>query len=237
MSVLELNQYVQEQIVDNPFLELEYPEAIWNKDAVNSKTFSREVDHDWWLNSSHFTEKSLEQILREQLEWMHLDKKTFDLCSFIIGNLDDRGYLEITKELLAQYKQITLEKIKEALQIVQSLEPSGIAASSLEECLLIQLDHQKEQNELVRKLVSHDLQDIAKGKMVQLAKRYQVEVADIRQIGDLDYALQGKLLRVLQENEFRRVGGNEMIRTNARVVTATKISRHYEKEKRIFVHS
>lgn len=181
MSVLELNQYVQEQIVDNPFLELEYPEAMWNKDDVNSKTFSREVDHDWWLNSSHFTEKSLEQILHEQLEWMHLDKKTFDLCSFIIGNLDDRGYLEVTKELLAQYKQITLEKIKEALQIVQSLEPSGIAASSLEECLLIQLDHQKEQNELVRKLVSHDLQDIAKGKMVQLAKRYQVEVADIRQ--------------------------------------------------------
>lgn len=41
------------------------------------------------------------------------------------------------------------------------------------------------------------------------------------EIGDLDYALQGKLLRVLQENEFRRVGGNEMIRTNARVVTAT----------------
>ncbi|WP_307555822.1 sigma 54-interacting transcriptional regulator [Paenibacillus sp. V4I5] len=37
----------------------------------------------------------------------------------------------------------------------------------------------------------------------------------MRQIGDLDYALQGKLLRVLQENEFRRVGGNEMIRTNA----------------------
>jgi PAS domain S-box-containing protein len=41
------------------------------------------------------------------------------------------------------------------------------------------------------------------------------------EIGDLDYALQGKLLRVLQENEFRRVGGNEIIRTNARVIAAT----------------
>jgi PAS domain S-box-containing protein len=41
------------------------------------------------------------------------------------------------------------------------------------------------------------------------------------EIGDLDYALQGKLLRALQENEFRRVGGNEMIRTNARVIAAT----------------
>lgn len=41
------------------------------------------------------------------------------------------------------------------------------------------------------------------------------------EIGDLDYTLQGKLLRVLQENEFRRVGGNEVIQTNARVITAT----------------
>lgn len=41
------------------------------------------------------------------------------------------------------------------------------------------------------------------------------------EIGDLDYSMQGKLLRVLQENEFRRVGGNEVIRTNVRVIAAT----------------
>jgi PAS domain S-box-containing protein len=41
------------------------------------------------------------------------------------------------------------------------------------------------------------------------------------EIGDLDYSLQGKLLRVLQEREFRRVGGNKIIQTNARVITAT----------------
>jgi PAS domain S-box-containing protein len=41
------------------------------------------------------------------------------------------------------------------------------------------------------------------------------------EIGDLDYSLQGKLLRVLQEREFRRVGGNKIIKTNARVITAT----------------
>lgn len=41
------------------------------------------------------------------------------------------------------------------------------------------------------------------------------------EIGDLDYSMQGKLLRVLQENEFRRVGGNETIRVNVRVIAAT----------------
>ena len=99
-------------------------------------------------------ETSFTDSLLEQIEFQNLPKKTKALCSYIIGNLDDAGYLagevqQMTEDLNIKLGlDISETQMYEALLIVQSLEPAGVGARDLGECLIIQLQR-KEESELV----------------------------------------------------------------------------------------
>lgn len=184
MSSLDLNAFILEQTADNPFVEL-------NSDHYKARTrqISGSVStaqSDWWLNRSYDSEVSLEMTLLEQLNFLQLDRLVYRLCILVIGSLDENGYLIQQKEWIADSTGVTLEQVDHAVLIIQSLEPKGIAASSLEECLLLQMDHQAEAGSLatgslIRDLIQNDLADIAAGKIQQLAKKYGVDTACIQQ--------------------------------------------------------
>jgi RNA polymerase sigma-54 factor len=182
MSSFDLNQYVLEQAADNPVID-------FHMDKRKTKLSSRIANSrssDWWLNDHHSPERTLEEVILEQIHYLLLDKMTLDLCKLIIGSLDERGYfLKQQQDWVAAYTRVSSEQVRTAIQVIQSLEPAGLAASSLEECLLIQLDHQNEDNPLLRNLITHDLPDIAKGKIQQLSKKYTVETSDIQKAIDL----------------------------------------------------
>ena len=104
---------------------------------------------------SNLTEEtSFTDSLLEQIEYQNLPKITRALCEYIIGNLDESGYLaqevsQMTEDLnIKMGLEITETQMYEALLIVQSLDPAGVGARDLGECLIIQLQR-KEESELV----------------------------------------------------------------------------------------
>lgn len=104
---------------------------------------------------SNLTEEtSFTDSLLEQIEYQNLPKITRALCEYIIGNLDESGYLmqevaQMTEDLnIKMGLQITETQMYEALLVVQSLDPAGVGARDLGECLLIQLQR-KDECELV----------------------------------------------------------------------------------------
>lgn len=98
-------------------------------------------------------EESFQELLIQQLGYRKLDDRKYKIGTYIIGNLDESGYLSrpisgIMDDLLfTQNIDVTEEEVIEVLHIIQDFDPSGIGARNLQECLLIQLHRLEEDNE------------------------------------------------------------------------------------------
>ncbi len=182
MSYLDLNRFLLEQAEDNPFLEYTSKQWIPSQNPLQSSASMH--DNDWWLNVYQDSETSLEAALMEQIKYMDFDSVMLRICKFIIGNLDERGYLMYDAEGIARHLQVGVDQVRAAIKLIQGIEPIGLAASTLEECLLIQLDYEPGEHALARSLIEFDLKEIAKGKMQQLAKKYNVSISDIQNAKD-----------------------------------------------------
>lgn len=93
--------------------------------------------------------QSFHEYLEEQLGTMDLDARMVKYCRYIVGNLDDEGYLrrevsQLTDDIcMTTGEQVSETEMFEALDIVQHLEPAGVGARNLEECLMLQLQRKK----------------------------------------------------------------------------------------------
>jgi len=98
-------------------------------------------------------EESFQDILIQQLGYRNLDERKYKIGTYIIGNLDDSGYLSrpisgIMDDLLfTQNLDVTEDEVMEVLHFIQEFDPAGVGATNLQECLLIQLQRLKEEDE------------------------------------------------------------------------------------------
>ncbi len=216
LSALELTSYVDEQMLENPLLEVAEgsPE---NKEESETETevtpISDEVqpeqkwEFDW---QEYFQDRDERPVLRQErsdyvekqrvdpfitaaptlqeylLEQLHVQplKGALALCEYVVGNLDDNGYLTISIEDIAKEQNVTIDLAEEALTIVQGLDPLGIGARSLEECLRLQLplipDCPPEMNEFLKQL-----ENLAAGRLQKIAQTLKLSLNRIQELGDL----------------------------------------------------
>ena len=116
---------------------------------------------------------SLHDYLMGQLSLIDVPKHLIEACENIIYSIDKSGYLASPLEEIAQFleKPLLIEQIKEALKIVQSLEPPGVGARNLQECLVLQLDKRDTNYQLTKELLLNHLEDIEMKKYPLIAKR------------------------------------------------------------------
>ena len=122
---------------------------------------------------------SLTDYLDNQLSTLELTERQQLLVPYIVGNLREDGYLDRSLPLIAQDLLLkegidaSEQELAELLQIIQSLDPPGVGARTLQECLLLQL-HRMEQSEVVvnaEKIVSSYFDDFAYKRFARLTKR------------------------------------------------------------------
>jgi RNA polymerase sigma-54 factor len=89
----------------------------------------------------------------------------------IIGNLDDNGYLISGVEEIAQSEQLKLEDVEEALKVVQSLDPAGVGARDMRECLLLQIDARNGRGGVAWQIVSNHLKLLETRQYKEIAKQ------------------------------------------------------------------
>jgi RNA polymerase sigma-54 factor len=98
--------------------------------------------------------------------------------------IDERGFLTSSPEELSEAFQAPLPLIRECLDILQSLEPTGVASASIEECLLRQLDAAGSDDEVLRAIVTRHLADVARGKVGSVARALKVDASYVRRCID-----------------------------------------------------
>src|SRR5262249_13604525 len=114
---------------------------------------------------------SLPERLINELQAM-LSDPDMAIATYLVGNLNDNGYLQMTVEEVAHQIDVPVEAVERVLAILQSLEPIGIGARDLRECLLIQLRYLEGEGivcPVATKIVESHLQELAEHKFSKIA--------------------------------------------------------------------
>ncbi|MEP6715022.1 MAG: RNA polymerase factor sigma-54 [Terriglobia bacterium] len=113
---------------------------------------------------------TLPDYLRSQLSVVLIDDETRDAAELIIGNLDEDGYLTATLQEMAQQDGHTRELMATALKAVQSLDPAGVGARDLKECLLLQIESKNGKGGVAWQIVSNYMRLLETRQYRELAK-------------------------------------------------------------------
>lgn len=205
MSAYDLREYIEKEFEENPILEADF-NLIESKDNIDNTQLSKYLNdrYDENYNYQHNNEdevsvfnfisdkKSLKDYLYEQLGEIKSDIKINKVVSYMIESLDSRGYLENTLEEICSDLGIDEEKVQNALEILQSLEPCGIGARDLKECLLIQLKSKGILDEIIKEIVLKYLEYIADCKYNYIAKELKITPKEVQAYGDIIKSLEPK---------------------------------------------
>ncbi|MFC1631485.1 RNA polymerase factor sigma-54 [Candidatus Omnitrophota bacterium] len=202
LPLMELKRFMQERMIENPLLEetedyelkddLRADEIIENIiergqdlpeyfDGDNDNTsYSQEARKKQAFKETLLQyAPSLQEHLLRQLSLMSSGPGEYQIGQFIIGNLDENGYLHTNCDEIQEILNVSAGEIDQALKLIQSFDPSGVGAQNLKECLLIQLKQKNKANSLEAKIVNNFLTDLEKKKYDHLARAFKVSLATV----------------------------------------------------------
>src|SRR5437762_326358 len=125
-------------------------------------------------------QETLQQNLMTQLNQTVLNANDRKAAELIIGNIDDKGFLQSTPEEMALSSGIAKEDFEKMLALIQSFYPPGVGARDLRECLLIQLQRDEKENSLEYKIISEHMEDLGKRRFPEIARRMNTSVEEVQ---------------------------------------------------------
>ncbi|MEC1606918.1 RNA polymerase factor sigma-54 [Bacillus halotolerans] len=182
----ELAEYIDELSLENPLIErkeTDTPPLSYHK--TNKNRISRQ---EAGLQLSN-PQKTLQDVLKQQSLDMNLSNTEKKIFNYLIHSLDSNGYLEEDVEEAARRLSVSAEEAEAVLRKLQSLEPAGIGARSLQECILLQLQRLPNRNEQAELLVSEHFDVFAQKNWKALSKETGIPLHAIQDISDKIAAL------------------------------------------------
>ncbi|MDR0851477.1 MAG: RNA polymerase factor sigma-54 [Clostridiales Family XIII bacterium] len=127
-----------------------------------------------------------------QLEMAGLPENRLLIGRYIINSLDENGYLALRTEEIAAELGVEVHAVAETLHIVQSFDPPGVAAASLSECLLLQLESFGTVGDEIRMIIMKHLEDLAANRIGQIARAVKMDMGEVQKIADMIRTLEPK---------------------------------------------
>ncbi|HZK44579.1 MAG TPA: RNA polymerase factor sigma-54 [Syntrophomonadaceae bacterium] len=204
MSTLELAEHIQQEMEENPLLEEKEPEPEEIKEEKEEEVDTSEIEE--WLE--YFNDRDIGYTVKDtdesksflnyvaqmpnlyehlelQLRMTVCDRDQLRIGLYLIGNIDNHGYLCIDLSEVAEEFKTNLERVEGVLDIIQSFTPYGVASRSLTECLLLQLKHYGQETELAKIIIEEHLTDLAEKRLNKIASDLGITVQKVQEIGDL----------------------------------------------------
>ncbi|MDR4889592.1 RNA polymerase factor sigma-54 [Fredinandcohnia sp. QZ13] len=178
-SSLDLTKFLEEQTLENPLIDV--------KPSDFGRPKKMKVTKDTYINPIDYLSKketTLYEHLLTQISYMKLNNTKKQTVEYIIQLLDSNGYLYFPTEEIARDLNIDKESIENAIQIIQSLDPIGVGARSLQECLLLQLQVLQNRNRLAETIIQEHFERFAEKSWKEIAKDLNVKLFDIQQVFD-----------------------------------------------------
>lgn len=268
-------QKIKQELEENPALDSgkeetkdEFDEFNNTEDEYDNETIETEVNIDEYLSDDEIPEyrlsannysaddedkqvpyasgTSFNQYLKNQLNTFRLSEEEREIAEFIVGSLDESGYLRRSLEDLmddlafTQNVYTTEEKIEAVLRTVQDLDPAGVGARSLDECLIIQLGRKSPTKSIEHAILilEKSFDHFSKKHYKKLMAKFHISEEElknaIQEIENLNpkpggsYASNTKIVEhVVPDFTIRIVEGELELSLNGRNAPELKVSRDY----------
>jgi RNA polymerase sigma-54 factor len=265
VPMLELRNLVQQELQTNPTLEDESSEPTIEDKQAERDEFAEEFDRlakldeewrDYMAQSASYSgrssedeerrqfffdslvkEETLQQHLFEQVRSSYLNPTDRVTAELLIGNIDERGFLQAGPEEIAQNTGMEAADIERVLLTVQTFHPVGVGSRDLRECLLVQLRRIGKEGSLEWRIVERFLEDLGKRRFPEIARRLGTTVEQVQRaanfIGTLD-PKPGQIFTsdpnnyVLPDVTVERIGGDWQISLNGDQIPHLRISNTYK---------
>ena len=255
MSSCDLREYIDKEFTENPMLEGDFDTIQEDKnyqDKINYKEMIKYLEFDNYGSQNYssydsdkdvspfnfITEKeSLNEYLHEQVLECNEDEFIKTIVGYMIENLDGRGYLDIYLMDICRELDISEELAKEALELLQDLDPDGIGARDLKECLKIQLIKRGILEENLEEIIDKYLDLIAENKYSVIAKALKITPKEAQDYGDLIKGLEPKPSRgfytgeevkfIIPDASIRKIDGEYFVIMNEGALPRLSINSLY----------
>ena len=186
IPIVSLEKRIEEEFEDNPSLEEDQSAEEYQMTAHNYSYKPK-------IEFTHIEDKSesLEDHLIKQLIDLNLEDDILFLIKYLINSLDASGFLSrdlysISSDLLVNNSRIVTERsLKKALKVLQTLEPNGVGAKDLQNCLLIQLDKIYPSEKIAYKIISGHYKSFSNKNFERLMKDLDISQKKLKHIYDL----------------------------------------------------
>lgn len=211
LNMLELENRIQTEIEENPFLDNQDTDTNSENEAVTNDEHSNDYD-EWdsyddnrsekqeyknYFGKEQIPQKPLENFVdfkqdaKQQLAILNIKDDKKEIAEYLIDTLNDQGFLERSLDDIAEGYSfqnktwIEAEDIQSALEIVQQLEPVGIGTTCIQECLLVQLKRNETENELARhatKLIEHHYEELISRQFEKLCQTLSIDNSKLKEV-------------------------------------------------------
>jgi RNA polymerase sigma-54 factor len=255
LNNVDLNEYVQDELLENPILEedrsandeepvtveVDIREKIvedsYDDDSYKQWEYSNDDDDDYTFDKYTSAEETLQDFLLEQLQLSNLKGKVLEVARYLIEAIDDNGYLTLTVEEVCVATGANEDEADKALSYIQTLEPCGVGARNLSECLIIQLAAKGLLTDEIEFIIENMLEDIANNKVSHIAKKVGLKPEEVQDILDMIKKLEPKPGRQFSTGESTRyvvpdiivekVNDDYVVSTNDSSVPKLMVSSYY----------
>lgn len=204
----ELNEYIGNELLENPVLESEKADddRVIDIDALRDKIIENNYDLEsykqWEGASSPEDDYSFEQYvafryslvehLLIQLQFSGLGEDDAKIGRYIIEGIDDNGYLTMSADEIAKTMRCDADTVERVLDVIQTFEPTGVGARDLKECIKIQLAAMGELTENFEYIIENMLEELAGNKIAFIAKQLGIKTQEAQAMADLIKKLEPK---------------------------------------------
>lgn len=251
LSSQELSDYLNEQVLDNPLIELKEEITVPEKKESDidwedymremretpEPGIPREVKSEFPFENLVTRGTSLQEHLYSQLGLQILSEDDKRVAQYLIGNIDAVGYLSVTVEQTQNDLKVRSSQVLEVLSILQSFDPPGVCSRNLQECLLIQLKQKGLLDYHLRVLVENHLENIGQGKLNKVAQLLNIPIIKVQEMADIIRSLNpkpgasfgtGEEIRYIVPDVFvERIDGEYIVLLNDNHVPLLTINKTY----------